>query len=363
MWRSVGPMKYLAKNSNGKYQIKVHPIGQDIAWDEMADVDLVFLHRPCRQDDLTILKIARNLNIPVWVEYDDWLFDLPSWNPHKASYDNPGLQSVMASCVACADVISVTTSALYEKFRIINPNVVIVPNAYRSDLFPYRKKETPKRQRAFFWRGSNTHEGDIHSVLDGIKQLPAPTYYLGSLPWNIQAQLKQGQAFIVGHQDPFIYMRYIYNQAYQVMINPLIDCFFNRVKSNIAYIEAMHAGALCVAPDMPEWRRPGVITYIPHRSDDFLRACTQAIEMDEATFQDQVEDGFADMKSMYDITHINQIRLSMIEAMLDKEFKRNERDPWDQLTALWAISHLKGKPLAPVNEQTLQEKHLTVEST
>ena len=42
---------------------------------------------------------------------------------------------------------------------------------------------------------------------------------------------------------------------------PLKDNLFNHAKSNLAWIEATCAGAMTLAPDWPEWRRPGVSNY------------------------------------------------------------------------------------------------------
>ena len=45
------------------------------------------------------------------------------------------------------------------------------------------------------------------------------------------------------------------------LICPLIDNKFNRSKSNIAWIEASWAGAAVIGPELPEWKRPGIINY------------------------------------------------------------------------------------------------------
>jgi len=46
--------------------------------------------------------------------------------------------------------------------------------------------------------------------------------------------------------------------------------------SNIAWIEASHAGAVCLAPDWDEWRRPGVILY--RDQEDFRQKLSMLLE-------------------------------------------------------------------------------------
>src|SRR5437016_2822374 len=81
--RCSGPWNYMAKQARIKdKQFRIALASDEVgihgtAWDVVDQFDLVFFHRPCREDDLTILKIAKLLGVPTWVDYDDWLFDVP----------------------------------------------------------------------------------------------------------------------------------------------------------------------------------------------------------------------------------------------------------------------------------------------
>lgn len=362
-WRCIGPMSYLAKYSGG--DIEIQTMGQvqgnqeKVTWAELATFDIIFLHRPCRPDDLTVIQMARNLNIPTWMDLDDWLFDIPLWNPNAGTYHTPGIQTIMAHCIATADVVSCSTSALYDQFKKLNPNVVIVPNAYRSDLFTYREMASDlPRKPIFVWRGTNTHDGDIMSVASAFPSLSGKVHFLGSPPWSITRMMQPEQYQTLTHQDTLLYWKYIYGLAPKVFLVPLHDCFFNRAKSNIAYIEAMHAGAICVAPDLPEWRRPGVVTYDANDAQSFLACANHAIEMLDWEHHDMVSQAFIHMKELYDISIVNQIRIEIVKSMIDAKFERNKRDPYDQLTAIWALSRLKNTPMIEVNPETLKMKNL-----
>ena len=69
-WRCIGPMSYLQKHSKGEIQITVCNMTAGVAWSDIAQYDVVFLHRPCRPDDLLVMKIAHGLGVPCWVDYD-----------------------------------------------------------------------------------------------------------------------------------------------------------------------------------------------------------------------------------------------------------------------------------------------------
>lgn len=354
--RCMGPWNYLAKHSrqtarDGKgispaediqFSLAQDDIGTNgVAWDTVGQFDILFLHRPCRPDDLKFIQMARLMNVPVWSDYDDWLFEVPHWNPNKA-YNNPDVQTVMAACIATSDVVSVTTGALYEKFCRINKNTVIVPNCYRGDLYPYRLPDPGKRKSAICWRGTNTHDEDLMSVAQGMANLPGNLTFYGGAPWMLLRTMKPGSFTMAGMSDPFLYMRRIYFDAPSVMVVPLVDCLFNRSKSNIAYMEALHAGALCVAPDLPEWQRPGVITYKPHDSESFLAAVSQVNAMSQEALAEQVKLAYDHMLELYDTAHVNQIRLQILNSMVAKDFERNQRDPFDQMTGIWALGKIKG---------------------
>lgn len=351
-WRCAGPLSYLGKHSEGEIEVHFPSHGTDVNWSTLDQFDLIFLHRPCRPDDLTVIQIARNMNIPVWVDYDDWLFHLPEWNPHRASYHNPGIQHIMASCIACADIVSVSTQALAQEFLAVNKNTIIVPNAYRSDLFPFRGKPLPPRKPIYAWRGTNTHEGDLLSVEGGLLFLDEKIHFMGSPPYSIISQMEGNSYQLVGMQDAIRYWHSIYQMAPKVMLFPLFDSFFNHCKSNIAWIEALHAGALIVAPStMAEWKHPGVIGYEAHDSEAFEQAAKQAMAMSESEHQSTVADAFDYMRSKYDISFVNGIRMQILGSIFSPSFERNKRDPYDQLTGMWALSVLKKQPLPRVGDE------------
>lgn len=342
-WRCIGPMSYFSKTisdltENRPVQMTVLDETKPFMWNHMMPFDVLFMHRPCRENDLILMRLAYNLNIPLWVDFDDWLFAIPGWNPNAGAYMNSTTQLNMASALALADVVSVSTSELYRLYSQVNANVVIVPNSYRSDLFNYRNSEQP-RQNDVMWRGSNTHDGDLLSVKQGLQNLSHKILFLGQPSWILLSGMKQNAYEIKNAADVIVYFKFICDLAPKVLVFPLVDCVFNRAKSNIAYIEAIHAGAICVAPDLPEWRHPGVITYKPHDSDSFLEAVDYSMELSEPKHLAEVQAGFEHMVDNFDITQTNHIRHQIMSHLLSDTFEK--RNAFDQSWGMKALAILK----------------------
>lgn len=350
-WRCMGPLGYLAKQSQGEIQLHVPQDGAQYNWSAMTDIDLLFLHRPCRPDDLIMMQIARNMGVPVWIDYDDWLFHLPDWNPNKAEYHRDEVQRIMATCIACADIVTTSTKALAAAFLELNPHTVLLPNAYRSDLFPFRSKVVPDRKPIYVWRGTSTHEGDLLSVKSAITLLKEKIHFLGFPPYSLLHDLNPSQYVHTQSTDAILYWRNFYNLCAKVMLFPLYDTFFNRCKSNIAWMESIHAGALCVAPNgMDEWRHPGVVGYDAHDPVSFLDAAESTMAMDDGHSKVMVADAYDYIRFKYDISVINNIRLEILNSMFSPGFARNAKDPYNQLTGIWALSVLKKEPLPRVGD-------------
>jgi len=323
-YRCVGPWSYAAKVDRKNIQIEVLGDGvgaRGVTWDTISQFDLVFLQRPCREDDLTLIKVARNVNVPVWVDIDDWLFGVPWWNTKAHEiFSNPYVQQVIAACIGCADIVSTSTEELRKKLSRMNENVCVVPNAYRDDLYPY-VYVGQERKSHYAWRGGSSHDKDLFSVAEAWGRLNKPITFFGKPSWLILEQVGQ-LARVVPQQDNFLYMKQLYDCAPRVMLVPLVDDEFNRCKSNIAYIEAMHAGAICVAPDMPEWQRSGVVRYKPGDSEDFIKQCKAAIE---CTFEMEY---YSDMLSAYGASNVNKIRMTALNRVLSSVGSK-KWDPYD----------------------------------
>ncbi|MDD2769340.1 MAG: hypothetical protein PHT19_11440 [Methylococcus sp.] len=341
LYRCMGPLSHLAKTYREKIQIDLPAENEAIAWERLADVDMIYLHRPTQPSGLMCMKMARLLNIPVWADYDDWLFDVPEWNPAASRFKDQALRHVIATVLAGADLVTVSTEALRERILPVNSNTHCVPNAYRSDIFQYREEKSKiSRKDIYFWRGSQCHDGDLLSVAPAFRSLSRPVHFWGAPSQELLKQM-QPQAFVLmPGMDPLRYFMEIYRVAPKVFLVPLEGCFFNRCKSNIAWQEAIHAGALCVAPDMPEWHHPGIVNYDPNNSESFLEAAERAMALSHAEHSDLVSEAYEYMLSRFDIAGASSQRLALVNDVLGSSEKRNRVDMFDDAIGEKALERL-----------------------
>lgn len=291
-YRAAGPLQAL-ELARPEFRMES---GGVINWVYLRGVSAVFLQRPFTPDHVRIVSMAKLHGKPVWVDYDDDLFTVPMSNPtHKVYSDKQNHNQIM-TILTQADVVSVSTEALAEKFRKIlaqiesagernqgvpyqnlNPDkIVVVPNAYDEQLHRYSFKHWQEpvghATMTVMWRGSHTHDADLAMYEKAITNAFVKhgklwtLNFVGSPFWqsiqNMEAAgIPPSQLVVTQVLDVIEYMQFIHTVKPAVMIVPLVDDLFNRAKSNIAWIEATHAGAMTLAPDWPEWRRPGVINY------------------------------------------------------------------------------------------------------
>ncbi len=76
--------------------------------------------------------------------------------------------------------------------------------------------------------------------------------------------------------EPWLYMEALNRLAPWVHIVPLEFNRFNACKSILAWIEASAAGAIVVAPDLPEYREPSVLLY--RNAEHFGRVLKEVME-------------------------------------------------------------------------------------
>jgi hypothetical protein len=257
----------------------------------MKSADAVFFQRPAGREAVNIVNLARVNKRPICVDYDDDLYTVPLANPTFAIYGNKDVQDSITDILAKADVITVSTSVLAAKFTeilktlgelaerrdplwILDPKKIhVVPNAYDEELLSPLDARFPRQpNKIIVWRGSATHDGDLAAHQEPFCRVweKHPTWSInmvGAPFWQflnaVDALPKHSEKrnTVTRTLDPINYFDFLRVLRPALMIVPLEDNEFNRAKSNITYLEGLHAGAISLAPDFDEWRRPGVINY------------------------------------------------------------------------------------------------------
>lgn len=264
-YRGFGPLASLRKKNLDISIVLMDPVN----WTSLSLCDIVFMQRPSTLAHRKIAGMAKDLNIPLWVDYDDFLFAVPEDNPAHRIYGDPEVKKNISEIITIADRLSVSTQHLADlvqplRFEGAYPTDVI-PNALDTSFFNYHRDKR-ERIKLVTWRGSDTHQRDLMEMAEPIvtiaKNNPSWTFhFMGYNPWFITSVLPAQQCIITPPIDPFIYHRMLEKTSPEIMIVPLSDHDFNKSKSNIAWIEATFAGAAVLAPAWAEWEKAGVTTY------------------------------------------------------------------------------------------------------
>lgn len=231
--------------------------GKQFAWNDINQMDLIYMHRPYTLAHLKFAVYCKDMNKKIWMDYDDDLTSIPEWMPFYETFMNQDTLNVVWKLISLADVLTVSTKALGERLR--KESYVVVPNAYNDYLLSPDCKYS--ESNTVMWRGSDTHFMDLFSFTpqireqyESFKEQWVWTYF-GYNPWFLPKHHH------IPVMDPVMYYKKIRELAPNVMFVPLVNNGFNQCKSNINWIEATMAGAVCLVPKWESWDTPGSYKY------------------------------------------------------------------------------------------------------
>jgi len=293
--------------------------GKGYTWADILQADAVYLHSPYSDEHSNLILYLKEMNKPVWVDYDDDLFHVPDDNPMWFLYSNLRTQENIKTIIQLANQVSVSTASLANVIQKLNKNTWVIPNAYNNEILNFRRE--PKRNQVVVWRGSNTHEVDLMVYADAIAEITnkADTWkwvYLGYHPWFIRAAVTNPFERMVSLPitDPIWYYKKLRDLNASCMQVPLADNIFNHCKSNIAWIEGTYAGCVCLVPEWEEWNHPGAITYKDTKDyGDKLKLITEgAFDLTK-----QVMQSYRFIQENFALYKINRIRMQLLKKMME----------------------------------------------
>ena len=310
-YRGTGPLSRLRRDNHEFDFVDC----KDISWASVYNHDLVMMHRPHREEHLMIAKICEKWATPLVLDYDDWLLDLSESNPAFEIYR--GSRQALIEIAKCADATFVATEKLKELQESIGgKNVVVVPNAYDSKLFPYRKNKQ-ERNRIFLWRGGNSHTQDVLSIKDGFERLMKkhPQWqfvFIAQPPWWLDKSIKNIH-YIAG-LGIYEYFKCIWDLGPAIMAHPLTNSDFNKAKSMCSWLEATHAGAAFVGPKFKEFERPGITHYEAENPDSFFEVCDDLI-MNPIKIIKNIELSEQEVFTNLELTKVNELRYNVFSQL------------------------------------------------
>lgn len=271
----IAPLQHI---SHEKITIERKPYHGNIGFEFFLGHDILFLERPSSQNDLSIIKLAKQCGLKVITDWDDDCLHVDLLNPMWHHY-NECKQTVM-ECIAISDEVWVSTSGIKKSFYLLNKNIHVIPNCLNDYVFHVEQKRpfNPDTKKAF-WRGGGSHEADVYQP--GIAEKLVETINKNT-EWNFQflgfrfiwLEMRCGANYTPVSQMPLLqYMAYLNDENTNIIFCPLQNTKFNESKSAISFIEATYAGACFFGnKSLPEFNLPTIRDYNEldiHLSDDY----------------------------------------------------------------------------------------------
>lgn len=231
-------------------------------WANMAYCDAMFMFCPFTEEHLALAQLCQQTRTPLWIDYDDDMFNLNRDNHGYAGIMRPEVHSNIRQIVDLADVVTLSTPALRKSFN--RPEATVIPNAFNDYVWQF--SQAP-RNKIVTWRGGPAHLSDLEAYLPAIANVAKSNpdwrwHFFGIVHWKVD-QLMPADSYVVHpwSNNVLDYFDTLNLLKPAVHIAPMQKTMFNLGKSNCCWIEATAAGAVTIGPDFPEWQQPGLLRY------------------------------------------------------------------------------------------------------
>jgi len=221
-------------------------------------------------------KASDDMGFKLVYEIDDIVFkdDIPDFNKAKSAFDSDEtLNSILSMMNDCHE-LTVTCDYMknYYAEKLDHDNIRVIPNmpskiwfdGYYSSTKVMTDYNTFKNRPRILYAGSGNHfdiegkgrDDDFTHVIDAIikSRKNLKWVFQGSIPNQLMPFVKSGEMEF--HKWAFVpnYPKAIYDLKINAVVAPLMDCTFNKAKSNIKYLEAACLGIPGVFQDLVTYK-------------------------------------------------------------------------------------------------------------
>ena len=229
---------------------------------------------------------------PFLSEYDDDVFNVPSYSPASNVYQNGSDFSRIAHTqIVNSDALIVSTPYLKEAYSRYNDNIHVMENTIDFRLWggstSYPHGLSCKRKVNIGWVGGGTHIGDLDMVKEAIFETlekyknvtftcvhGCPEFF----KWH--KQIKWTNEFKTIDKYP----KWVKSFKFDIGIAPLIDNAFNRSKSNLRWLEYSVMGIPTVASKVDHFEKSitdGYDGYLVETKEEWKNRLALLIESEE----------------------------------------------------------------------------------
>lgn len=243
--------------------IEITPyLGGVPSWDTLILFDVLFIKSPYTEVHYKTIVQAKKCGLKVIVDMDDYIFDVPGYITGAHEFRSVKTQEVVWECIWKSDVVWVSTKTLANAIENkVGRTCVVINNAY--DPLFFDNPQEFNNNTNILYRGSYVHMADLninqHDLVEVVNNNNCHITFMGQSPWFFD-EFKNAT-----HIDFLEIQEYIKALPYPSASISIVlldrKKLFSMCHSNNAWIEGTYAGAVTLAPDADEWRRPGIINY------------------------------------------------------------------------------------------------------
>lgn len=215
------------------------------------------------------LEMQHKHQKPFIVEVDDNYVDVPTWNEAYYGFRNGSpYRRIGLDCMRNADALMVTTPHLGETYGAVNDNIYVIENSldFKGDRkFVGWDKVSIRKHKGvrLGWIGGRAHFDDLMMVAPVLREIliknPDVTLCLVNSALQRSCELlKKPYPFEglsnVHYADRSVainrYAKFAASFGFDIGLAPLVDCNFNRSKSNLRWLEYSALGIPTIASDV-----------------------------------------------------------------------------------------------------------------
>jgi glycosyltransferase involved in cell wall biosynthesis len=273
---ALGHLRICAPLKLNGIQVNWYRPTDDFSKINIIECDVVIIQRDFPRDlekYLEIITQAQKYNIPIILELDDLLWDLPPDHPDRIS--NHYLDALWPMLIATllADAVVVSTPVLQESLNPLTPaQVVCLPNYLDDSLWQFQEpKKSHDKSVRIGYMGGESHFADIQPIVPAIEKIlyqyrsQIELVFWGGEPPEELLSSQNVEWHELNIQDYVQFAEYFAQQEFDIFLAPLSDNRFNRAKSPIKYLECATLGGVGVCSQIDPY-----LQVIEHGKTGFL---------------------------------------------------------------------------------------------
>lgn len=170
-YRSLSPHKYLSDKYGDEFLVDIDygfANNGNIPW-YFADYDIIHFHKTIDPNGI-LLKMLKEMGKITICDVDDY-WDLGPYHPMSITAKHEKWHEPIINHLKMCDYVTTTTNIFANKIKQYNKNVVVLPNAINPDEEQFKPKEIKSDKVRIGMICGSSHFHDINLLKDVVKQL------------------------------------------------------------------------------------------------------------------------------------------------------------------------------------------------